>query len=178
MNKLELPQIEELYPDFPRCPIYAVVDRSKKRRRDLPDLVTRAPGGAGGSGGSVTDLDEVSQLEVTQSDREITTEEDSNKMVKSHSATNSPSYYGELDNELVTQHKARHHKKKKHKKKKEEKEEYLPGLDIRSSQNKRNRQGLYLQPTYKIMYCTPCTGQYCRYCNVLLCTVLYYTILY
>ena len=38
-----LTRIEELYPDCPRTPIYAVVDLSKKRRREtnLPDLVTR-----------------------------------------------------------------------------------------------------------------------------------------
>ena len=140
-----LQRIEELYPDFPRCPIYAAVDRSKKRRRDLPDLVTGPDGGVE----EERDLDNISQVtdrEITDDDisaRTVTTEEDSNKMVKSYSANNSPTYAGELDNRVSHHDKPQHHhKKKKHKKKREvDRQDIFTGLEIREDQHKRNKQG-------------------------------------
>ena len=98
-----LTRIEELYPDCPRTPIYAVVDLSKKRKREsnLPDLVTRPGDG-------------------------LTTEEKNNRMVKSHSANNSPTYVSRellLDNEIAPAKTKVHHKKRKHKKKREEAED-------------------------------------------------------
>ena len=109
-----LTRIEELYPDCPRTPIYAVVDLTKKRKRpsNLPDLVT--------PGGQV--VSEPSDKYLTN----ITAEEKTDRMVKSHSANNSPTYANQdllLDNENVPAGKTKHgHKKRKHKKKREDAE--------------------------------------------------------
>ena len=133
-----LGRIEELYPDIPRTPIYAAVDLSKKRRRDLPDLVTLPPDGVGEEGDIVTPN---SDKEITDDDptKEITTEEETNKMVKSHSASNSPSWEVQLDNGP-----SQTHKKKKHKKKKEKREEYYEenvSGHMRPGEHRRNRKG-------------------------------------
>ena len=108
-----LTRIEELYPDCPRTPIYAVVDLSKKRKREsnLPDLVTRVP---------------PPDTTLTDLTLGLTTEEKTNKMVKSHSANNSPTYVSRellLDNEIAPAKTKVHHKKRKHKKKREEAED-------------------------------------------------------
>ena len=123
-----LARIEELYPDCPRTPIYAVVDLTKKRKREresnLPDLVTRG----------------VSQSPDHTPHLTDTTEEKTNKMVKSHSANHSPTN-GELllDNEIVPAKTKSGHKKRKHKKKREEAEHGVtftghkgkrPGMEI------------------------------------------------
>ena len=132
-----LSKIEELYPDCPRVPIYAVVDLSKKRRREtnLPDLVTRTglediPAGS-----------EPDDTTTTSSHLSESGEEKTNKMVKSHSANNSPTYANHpllLDNEMAAAKTKSGHKKRKHKKKREELEHGVTFTGL-----KGNRPGRY-----------------------------------
>ena len=123
-----LTRIEELYPDCPRSPIYAVVDLTKKRKRptNLPDLVTL---------GGLT-VSQSSDKYLTN----ITTEEKTNKMVKSHSANNSPTYANQelllLDNEIAPAKTKHSQKKRKHKKKREDAER-----GVTFTEHKGNRPG-------------------------------------
>ena len=100
-----------------------MVDLSKKRKREsnLPDLVTR------GGLDSVVVVSQPSDKYPPDdtADLTVTTEEKTNKMVKSHSATNSPTCGNQelvLDNAVVPTKTKPGHKKRKHKKKREEAE--------------------------------------------------------
>ena len=146
--------VDELYPDRPRnTPIYAVVDRSKKKFRpqcqsnsqnkqaetslnvktdeqNLPDVVSNYsekyqlkevdPNEDGDDITEVTngtDNEAIYLTDETDDAIAVTTCEEDNNMVKSHSANNSPHFEDQYVIENL--HKSKHHKKKRNKKKRD-----------------------------------------------------------
>ena len=114
-------QVEALYPDFPRSsPIYAVIDKSKKRRRNTSlECKEARPASADTKEIRREDGDEICASSC-ESERQSATENtlltpgsSTDSMVKSHSASNSPVTNKEFDSKNSSHSKPRKAKQKK-----------------------------------------------------------------
>ena len=114
-------QVETLYPDFPRSsPIYAVIDKSKKRRRNTSlECKEARPASADTKEIRRGDVDEICASSC-ESERQSATENtlltpgsSTDSMVKSHSASNSPVTNKEFDSKNSSHSKLRKPKQKK-----------------------------------------------------------------
>ena len=116
-------QVEALYPDFPRSsPIYAVIDKSKKRRRNT-SLECKEARPASADSKEIRrreDADDEIRASSCESERQSATENtlltpgsSSDSMVKSHSASNSPVTNKEFDSKNSSHSKLRKAKQKK-----------------------------------------------------------------
>ena len=115
-------QVEALYPDFPRSsPIYAVIDKSKKRRRITSlECKEARPASADAKEIRREDVNDEIRASSGESERQSATENtlltpgsSTDRMVKSHSASNSPVTNKELDSKNSSHSKLRKPKQKK-----------------------------------------------------------------
>ena len=116
-------QVEALYPDFPRSsPIYAVIDKSKKRRRNTSlECKEARPASADAKEIKREEVDkEIRVSSCEESERQSATENtlltpgsSTDSMVKSHSASNSPVTNKEFDSKNSNHSKLRKAKQKK-----------------------------------------------------------------
>lgn len=114
-------QVEVLYPDFPRSsPIYAVIDKSKKRRRNTSLECKEARPASADSKEIRREYVEEIRASSCESERQTATENtlltpgsSTSSMVKSHSASNSPVTNKEFDSKNSSHSKLRKAKQKK-----------------------------------------------------------------
>ena len=114
-------QVEVLYPDFPRSsPIYAVIDKSKKRRRNTSLECKEARATSADSKEIRREYVEEIRASSCESERQTATENtlltpgsSISSMVKSHSASNSPVTNKEFDSKNSSHSKLRKAKQKK-----------------------------------------------------------------